>query len=84
MSTVPPPRAPLTRVFIGLWDGMNFIRRLTLNLLFFGLLLLIALVVLVAVALTALSGWLDRRDAARAAGGPAAPGQAAAATPVAC
>ena len=48
MSTVPPPRAPLTRVFIGLWDGMNFIRRLTLNLLFFGLLLLIALVVLVA------------------------------------
>lgn len=43
-----------------------------------------ALVVLVAVALTALSGWLDRRDAARAAGGPAAPGQAAAATPVAC
>ena len=48
MSTVPPPRAPLTRVFIGLWDGMNFIRRLTLNLLFFGLLLLIALAVLVA------------------------------------
>ncbi len=47
MSTV-QPRAPLTRVFVGLWDGMNFIRRLTLNLLFFGFLLLIALVVLVA------------------------------------
>ena len=48
MSTV-PPRAPLARVFIGLWDGMNFIRRLTLNLLFFGLLFLIAVIVLVAV-----------------------------------
>ncbi|MFX5393198.1 hypothetical protein ABTD32_19550, partial [Acinetobacter baumannii] len=43
-----------------------------------------ALVVLVAVALTAWSGWLDRRDAVRVAGGPAAPGQAPATTPVAC
>ncbi|NYZ62297.1 signal peptide peptidase SppA [Luteimonas deserti] len=49
MSTV-QPRAPLTRVFVGLWDGMNFIRRLVLNLLFFGLLLLVALLVLLAVA----------------------------------
>ncbi len=49
MSTVPPPRAPLARFFVGLWDGMNFIRRLALNLLFFGLILLVALIVLVAI-----------------------------------
>ncbi len=48
MSTV-QPRSPLARVFVGLWDGMNFIRRLILNLLFFGLLALLALVVLLAV-----------------------------------
>ena len=49
MSTVQPPRAPLTRFIVGIWDGMNFIRRLTLNLLFFGLLLLIGLLVLIAI-----------------------------------
>ncbi|MCD9027338.1 signal peptide peptidase SppA [Luteimonas sp. BDR2-5] len=47
MSTV-QPRAPLARFFVGLWDGMNFIRRLVLNLLFFGLLFLFALIVLLA------------------------------------
>ncbi|WP_101925680.1 MULTISPECIES: signal peptide peptidase SppA [Luteimonas] len=49
MSTVPPPRAPLSRFFVGLWDGMNFIRRLALNLLFFGLIFLVALIVLFAI-----------------------------------
>ncbi|MBB3345184.1 MULTISPECIES: signal peptide peptidase SppA [unclassified Luteimonas] len=50
MSTVvQPPRAPLTRFIVGLWDGMNFIRRLILNLLFFGLLFLFALLVLLAI-----------------------------------
>jgi protease IV len=50
MSTVvQPPRAPLTRFIVGLWDGMNFIRRLVLNLLFFGLLFLFALLVLLAI-----------------------------------
>jgi len=49
MSTVQPPRAPLTRFIVGIWDGMNFIRRLTLNLLFFGLLLLVGLLVLIAI-----------------------------------
>ena len=48
MSTV-QPRAPLARFFVGLWDGMNFIRRLVLNLLFFGLLFLFALIVLLAI-----------------------------------
>ncbi|KLJ00082.1 signal peptide peptidase SppA [Luteimonas sp. FCS-9] len=50
MSTVvQPPRAPLSRFIVGLWDGMNFIRRLILNLLFFGLLFLFALLVLLAI-----------------------------------
>jgi protease-4 len=34
-------RGPIARFFIGLWDAMNFTRRLFFNLLFFGLLLLI-------------------------------------------
>lgn len=33
-------RGPIARFFVGLWDAMNFTRRLILNLLFFGLLLL--------------------------------------------
>ncbi|MFL6586061.1 MAG: signal peptide peptidase SppA [Luteimonas sp.] len=48
MSTV-QPRAPLTRFIVGIWDGMNFIRRLILNFLFFGLLFLVALLVLIAI-----------------------------------
>lgn len=48
MSTV-QSRSPLARVFVGLWDGMNFIRRLTLNLLFFGLIFLFALIALIVV-----------------------------------
>ena len=34
-------RGPIARVFIGIWDAMNFTRRLFFNLLFFALLLLI-------------------------------------------
>jgi len=34
-------RGPLLRAIVGVWDGMNFVRRLVLNLLFFFLLLLI-------------------------------------------
>jgi len=36
-----PRRGPIARFFIGLWDAMNFTRRLVFNLLFFGLLLVI-------------------------------------------
>ncbi len=37
---VPARRGPIARFFIGLWDAMNFTRRLILNLLFFALLIL--------------------------------------------
>ncbi len=33
-------RGPIARFFVGMWDAMNFTRRLILNLLFFALLLL--------------------------------------------
>lgn len=36
----PPRRNPVASFFIGLWDVMNFTRRLIFNLLFFGLLFL--------------------------------------------
>ena len=36
-----PQRGPIARFFIGLWDAMNFTRRLILNLLFFVLLFLL-------------------------------------------
>src|SRR5687768_15531697 len=34
-------RGPIARFFTGLWDAMNFTRRLVFNLLFFALLLVI-------------------------------------------
>ena len=37
-------RGPVARALIGIWDGMNFVRRLILNLLFFFLLLLVLVV----------------------------------------
>ena len=37
----PRRRGPIARFFIGLWDAMNFTRRLVFNLLFFGLVLLV-------------------------------------------
>lgn len=48
----PPPvprRNPVASFFIGIWDVMNFTRRLILNLLFFGLLFLILIGLMVAV-----------------------------------
>jgi len=39
----PARRNPVASFFIGLWDVMNFTRRLILNLVFFGLLFLAAL-----------------------------------------
>ncbi|TDK27172.1 signal peptide peptidase SppA [Luteimonas aestuarii] len=45
MSTTPQRRGPIARTMIGIWDGMNFVRRLVLNLLFFLLLLLLLVVV---------------------------------------
>ena len=44
-----PRRSPVATFFVGLWDVMNFTRRLILNLLFFGLLLLVLIVFLAAV-----------------------------------
>ena len=46
---LPPRPNPVARFFVGLWDVMNFTRRLILNLLFFGLLLLVLIVFLAAV-----------------------------------
>jgi len=46
---LPRPRNPIATFFVGLWDVMNFVRRLVLNLLFFGLLFLFLLVFVVAV-----------------------------------
>ena len=51
--TVPPAlpsrRNPVVAFFVGLWDVMNFTRRLILNILFFGLLLLFLAVLLMSV-----------------------------------
>ena len=44
----PVRRGPVAAFFVGLWDVMNFTRRLILNFLFFGLLLLILVIMLVA------------------------------------
>jgi len=46
----PVRRGPVTRFFVGLWDVMNFARRLIVNVLFFGLLLLCLMVVLAMMA----------------------------------
>jgi protease-4 len=54
----PPPlprRNPIASFFIGLWDVMNFTRRLILNLLFFGLLLLALMVFVAALGMSASS-----------------------------
>src|SRR5690606_1428045 len=39
----PSSRGPVLRAIVGVWDGMNFVRRLVFNLLFFFLLLLVLL-----------------------------------------
>ncbi len=57
MNTVisPPPlphkRGPIVRFFIGLWDAMNFTRRLILNLLFFFILFVVGIAMLSALTL---------------------------------
>ena len=40
MNTQPPRRGPIVRLLVGLWDAMNFTRRLFFNVVFFGLLIL--------------------------------------------
>ena len=42
----PPLRSPIANFFVGLWDLMNFTRRLIFNLVFFGGLLLLAVLFL--------------------------------------
>ena len=51
----PARRNPVASFFIGLWDVMNFTRRLILNLVFFGLLFLILIVFIVAMGKSATS-----------------------------
>ncbi|MBO9883833.1 signal peptide peptidase SppA [Xanthomonas sp. D-109] len=46
----PVRRSPVANFFVGLWDVMNFTRRLIFNLVFFGLLLLILLAMVFAMA----------------------------------
>ncbi|MFC6840339.1 signal peptide peptidase SppA [Xanthomonas theicola] len=46
----PVRRSPIASFFVGLWDVMNFTRRLILNLVFFGLLLLVLLAIVFAMA----------------------------------
>ncbi len=41
VTHAPRSRGPIARFFKGLWDAMNFTRRLIFNLLFFGLLLVV-------------------------------------------
>ncbi len=45
----PPQHGPIARFFIGLWNAMNFTRRLILNLLFFFLLFVILVIMFAAV-----------------------------------
>ncbi|MCF7221580.1 signal peptide peptidase SppA [Marilutibacter chinensis] len=41
MNQAPPRQSPVVRFFIGLWDAMNFTRRLIFNIVFFGFLLVL-------------------------------------------
>lgn len=43
-----PRRSPVVAFFVGLWDVMNFTRKLVLNLIFFGLLFLLFIVFVIA------------------------------------
>jgi len=49
MNTV-PRRGPLAEFFAGLWNVMNFTRKLILNIVFFGLLFLVLLIMLAIMA----------------------------------
>ncbi|RBC16447.1 signal peptide peptidase SppA, partial [Xanthomonas oryzae pv. oryzae] len=46
----PVRRSPIASFFVGLWDVMNFTRRLIFNLVFFGFLFMLLLVFVVALA----------------------------------
>jgi len=46
---LPSRRNPIVAFFVGLWDVMNFTRRLIMNIVFFGLLLLFLAILLVVV-----------------------------------
>ncbi|MCY7313110.1 MAG: signal peptide peptidase SppA, partial [Pseudoxanthomonas sp.] len=52
----PAPRGPIAAFFVGLWDVMNFTRRLILNILFFGLLFVLLLVFVAAMGQMARGG----------------------------
>lgn len=52
----PPLRSPIANFFVGLWDLMNFTRRLIFNLVFFGGLLLLAVLFLAGSLLGARNG----------------------------
>lgn len=52
----PARRNPVASFFIGLWDVMNFTRRLILNLMFFGLLLLVLILFVFAMGKSASAG----------------------------
>jgi len=45
-ATASPQRGPILRTIIGLWTGVNFIRKLALNLIFFGLVLFLLVLAL--------------------------------------
>ena len=45
MTDTSPRRGPMARFFIGAWDTMNFTRRLILNLLFFGFLFFLLILI---------------------------------------
>ncbi len=64
----PARRNPVASFFIGLWDVMNFTRRLILNLVFFGLLFLLLVMFVIAAGMGA---------GAKIAAGPHDPGDRA-------
>lgn len=53
-------RGPIASFFVGLWDVMNFTRRLITNFLFFGLLFLVLMFILAAIAGGSARPVLDR------------------------
>ena len=75
-----PQRGPIARFFIGVWDAMNFTRRLILNLLFFFILLIVLLAPkpvdagVGKVAFAAVKSVVDQRCVACHAATPTQPG----------
>ena len=52
----PIRRGPIAGFFVGLWDVMNFTRRLIVNILFFGFLLLLLILMLAAIGMKGAGG----------------------------